>query len=72
MSTVAGKAERARKDKPKTSVAPTSKRSDEDVRLLAYHLYERRCAAGTAGDAVGDWVRAEQLLKTAPASTNGN
>jgi hypothetical protein len=60
MATVTGKA------------APTNIRSEEDIRLLAYHLYERRCAAGTSGDAVGDWVRAEQLLKAAPASSNGN
>ena len=74
MTTVAGRAERGRKEPPKTSAAPTSKLGEEQVRLLAYRLYERRCEAGAAGDAAGDWIQAEQLLSnSAPAvSTKGN
>ena len=66
MATVPGRVERARKDTgkdtPKKSAAPIDKVSDDDVRQLAYHLYERRCASGTPGDADGDWIQAEQLL----------
>jgi hypothetical protein len=70
---MAGRAERARKDAPKSSAAPTTKPSEDEIRLLAYRLYERRCTAGTAGDAAADWIQAEQLLSdTLAASTNGN
>ena len=73
MATVAGRAERARKDEPKRPAAPTNKVSEDEVRLLAYHLYERRCESGAAGDAAGDWIQAEQLLlNTATAITKGN
>jgi hypothetical protein len=73
MATVTSRAERARKDPPKRSAAPTSKLREEEVRLLAYHLYERRRESGTAGDADGDWIQAEQLLlNSAAADTNGN
>jgi len=72
MATVASRGERARKDAPKSPIAPTSKLSEEEVRLLAYHLYERRCESGTAGDAAGDWIQAEQLLADAAAITKGN
>jgi hypothetical protein len=74
MATVAGRGERARKEPPKASGAPPSKLSEEQIRLLAYRLYERRCEAGTSGDAVGDWIQAEQLLSNnAPAaSAKGN
>jgi hypothetical protein len=74
MATVAGRAERGRKETPKTSAAPTDKQSEEQIRVLAYRLYERRCESGTAGDAAGDWLQAEQLLSNnAPAaSTKGN
>jgi hypothetical protein len=69
MATVAGRAERGRKETPKTSAAPTQK-SEEQIRLLAYRLYERRCESGTAGDAAADWIQAEQLLSnSAPAAT---
>jgi len=77
MATVAGRGvERARKDPPKKSAALPSKASDDEVRQLAYHLYERRCASGISGDADGDWIQAEQLLAEQSmliaASTNGN
>jgi len=74
MATVAGRGERARKDTPKASAAPTNRLSEEEVRLLAYRLYERRCESGSAGDAAGDWIQAEQLLSnnTTAASAKGN
>ena len=74
MATVAGRGERARKDTPKRSAAPTNKLSEEETRLLAYRLYERRCESGTAGDAAGDWIQAEQLLLNSAQApnTNGN
>ena len=36
--------------------------SDERIRVLAYHLYERRQADGAAGDAESDWIEAERRL----------
>lgn len=73
MATVAGRRERARKDTPQTAAAPPSKLSEEDIRLLAYHLYERRCQSGATGDAAGDWIQAESLLlNTSAANTNSN
>ena len=72
MSTVAGREERARKLTPKKSAAPTTKLSEEEIRLLAYDLWERRCASGILGDAAGDWLQAERLLSAPAASTKGN
>jgi hypothetical protein len=74
MGTVASRAERSRKETPKASAAPPSKLSEEEIRLLAYRLYERRCESGAAGDADSDWIQAEQLLSnnTAAASAKGN
>jgi hypothetical protein len=70
MATVAGRTERGRKETPKASAAPTNKLGEEQIRLLAYRLYERRCESGTAGDAAADWIQAEQLLSnSAPAAT---
>ena len=74
MASVAGRGERARKDTPKGSTAPTNKLSEEEIRLLAYRLYRRRCESGTSGDAAGDWFQAERLLSNSGAapSTIGN
>jgi cytochrome c553 len=74
MPTVASRRERARKETPEVPAASTNKLSEDDIRLLAYHLYERRCASGIEGDASGDWIRAEQLLSNgeAASSTRGN
>jgi hypothetical protein len=46
--------------------------SEDEIRLLAYDLWERRCASGIGGDAAGDWLQAERLLCTPAASTKGN
>ena len=46
---------------------------EEEIRLLAYHLYERRCQSGAAGDAAGDWIQAERLLLDSTREpANGN
>lgn len=73
MATVASRGERARKETPKTD-APTNKLSEEEIRLLAYRLYQRRCESGTAGDAAGDWFQAQGLLSNSgpAATTKGN
>ena len=72
MATVA-RGERVRKEASKTSAAPTTQLSEEEIRLLAYRLYQRRCESGMAGDAAGDWFQAEQLLSSElVASTKGN
>jgi hypothetical protein len=73
MATVASRGERGRKEASKTPAAPTTKLTEEETRLLAYRLYQRRCESGMAGDAAGDWFQAEQLLSSElVASTKGN
>jgi len=72
MSTVAGREGRVRKEMRKGAAAPTTKLSEEEIRLLAYDLWERRCASGILGDAAGDWLQAERLLSAPAASTKGN
>jgi len=46
--------------------------SEEEIRVLAYDLWERRCASGSVGDAAGDWLQAERLLSAPAASAKGN
>ena len=41
---------------------PPRRPSEDEVRILAYRLYERRCAEGIGGDAESDWIEAERLL----------
>jgi DUF2934 family protein len=74
MATAAGRGERARKTTSKAPFAPTNKLSEDEIRLLAYRLYQRRCESGTDGDAAGDWFQAERLLSNSEAdpSTKGN
>lgn len=36
--------------------------SEEDIRVHAYQLYERRRADGVEGDAASDWIEAEREL----------
>ena len=67
MATAAGRGERARKTTSKAPFAPTNKLSEDEIRLLAYRLYQRRCESGTDGDAAGDWFRAERLLSNSEA-----
>jgi len=65
MAAVTTRSERTRKGaqaKPPNSATSNDMPSEDEVRLLAYRLYERRCEAGLAGDAEADWVQAERLL----------
>ena len=41
--------------------------SENEIRVLAYRLYENRVADGVAGDASSDWTQAERLLTDQPA-----
>ena len=74
MVTVAGRGERARKTATQASSDATARPSDVEIRVLAYHLYERRCESGTPGDAAGDWIEAEGLLskRARAASSDGD
>jgi len=72
METLADRVERARKGAPKKPPPRANKLSDDEIRLLAYHLYERRCESGTLGDAVGDWFQAERLLSRSEPAADGN
>jgi hypothetical protein len=72
MTTVANRAERARSEKRKAPAVPTSKPSEEEIRLLAYRLYERRCESGLAGDAAEDWIEAERELSSRVHAARGN
>jgi hypothetical protein len=51
--------------KARTSKRRTAKKakiSEDEIRVLAYNLYERRRVDGLEGDATSDWVEAEQRL----------
>ena len=51
--------------KARTSKRQTAKKdkiSEDEIRVLAYNLYERRREDGLEGDATTDWVEAERLL----------
>jgi hypothetical protein len=37
--------------------------SEDEIRILAYSLYERRRQDGDEGDATADWVEAERQLR---------
>lgn len=62
----------SRSDKTKRSKVPTKlsraadKPSENEIRLLAYSLYEKRRADGASGDASSDWIKAERLLTDQP------
>jgi hypothetical protein len=36
--------------------------AEDDIRILAYDLFEQRQADGEQGDAVSDWIEAERRL----------
>jgi hypothetical protein len=50
--------------------AQRSKPSEDDIRILAYRLYELRRANGASGDAASDWNEAERLLADELAELN--
>ena len=37
--------------------------TDDEVRSRAHAIYQSRCATGSAGDEVADWIAAERELK---------
>ena len=62
MAATATRRERtARPKTPRPSKASTRPTEDE-IRLLAYHLYQHRRDAGIAGDPASDWIEAERQL----------
>ena len=66
MATLTTRGERARRDgqaKPKV-LEPPSVPSEDDIRILAYRLYERRSESGIDGDATADWIEAERALSS--------
>jgi hypothetical protein len=52
------KSSRSAGKRSRKAAAPT----EEEIRILAYDLYERRQADGGRGDATSDWIEAERLL----------
>lgn len=42
--------------------APLQPTDQEQIRDLAYEIYETRHATGVVGDPVSDWLEAERLL----------
>lgn len=73
MATVS-RGERARRDgqaKPKAP-EPPSVPSEDDIRILAYRLYERRSESGIAGDATADWIEAERVLSNHVPTARAN
>lgn len=51
--------------------APPRRPSEDEIRILAYRLYERRLADGIGGDAAADWIEAERLLADELATISG-
>ena len=63
----------SRSDKTKRTKVPSKmsreadRPSENEIRVLAYRLYEKRVADGIEGDASSDWTKAERLLTNLPA-----
>lgn len=51
--------------KPDAQPAPP-----EEVRILAYEIYETRRDTGTLGDPESDWLEAERRLRAKPARSS--
>ncbi len=49
---------------PKRRTAKQSGPSEDEIRILAYQLYERRREEGAAGDEATDWIEAERRLSS--------
>jgi hypothetical protein len=65
MATVESRSARTRKttrSKPEAPMAAAGRPSEDEIRLLAYRLYEMRSSAGIDGNADADWIEAERLL----------
>jgi hypothetical protein len=64
VTTVSSKSKQAQTTQSgKRSSAKAIEPSEDDIRVLAYRLYERRSAEGVEGDAESDWVEAERQLR---------
>jgi hypothetical protein len=60
---VSSKSESSKSEKSaKARAAEFESPAEEDIRILAYDLYEKRQAAGAAGSAMTDWMEAERQL----------
>jgi len=67
-SRIAGKIPRTRKPRAATAVRKTRRArhvviSDDDVRLRAYFIAERRMQIGVPGDSADDWLEANRQLQ---------
>ena len=61
--TVTGRRERRPTAKgAKQQEAPPRGPNEDEIRILAFRLYERRLVEGVSGDAASDWIEAERLL----------
>lgn len=47
----------------KRQIEKETRLSEDDIRILAYQLYERRQTEGVPGDAASDWIEAERRLE---------
>jgi hypothetical protein len=72
-ATALGKRERTTASKASRQAGlPRSRPSEDEIRILAYDLYERRSREGGTGDADSDWIEAERLLgRSEPAERRG-
>lgn len=57
-------ATKAAKQQARKSLKP----NDDEIRVLAYYLYEKRRAKDTPGDAASDWIEAERRLAGMPSA----
>jgi hypothetical protein len=72
VATSTGRRERTTTAKgTKQQEAPPGRPSEDEIRILAYRLYERRVADGIGGDAATDWIEAERLLADELAALSG-
>jgi hypothetical protein len=51
---------------PKPRSPESVQPSNEQIRNRAYSIYEARTRNGQPGDAVSDWLKAEQELRASP------
>ena len=62
-TTISSRTEKTRQAKRPTKMSrETDPPNDNEIRILAYQLYNKRLADGTSGDASADWLEAERLL----------
>lgn len=67
-TTISSRSDKTSQAKRPTKATQKAKSpSENEIRILAYRLYEKRRADGTGGDASSDWTEAERLLTENPA-----